>query len=258
MDNIDIYRLVVRYLSNKSRRCLAWTCKGFRDFGLYILSRTIRVTSSHHWSVRTSLELEVLCESDSSITDELLTVTWYHDNIAAKYNYNHSNDVAKDLFRLFIFIGCGPDSLKVTNGTINNVYSLLYNRKTVKPIQFIQYDYCKCHDWKTCKNIPSGVSSHIITTSCNVIESKSYTTYLDLLKIMGERTPTVAGVSWDLGFTGLTTQKYTYNVLDSVGLDLKAVYTLPTFVDDCRTNREVTSDFILDPNIVYLTFGYSR
>lgn len=191
------------------------------------------VTNSHHFCEEVKLQI-----SNTSMYWNVANSILDPKNVI--------EDFVLSLYTAFIFIGTLTDMYYTNdikdlliesdqNLTMGDIIKFIYDYPLEQNIKFVSMDYCGCN---------MGNCSQLVGINIDDIE---YKTYGDVMALFG------------MCFKHPNGNIY-YEYPDSVLLRLEQITKLPNIIYERNNShdKEIRVTEQLDPNIIYLSYGYSR
>lgn len=134
----------------------------------------VTITSSHHWSVKTKLVLQIEIEGEMKIVKR----EWFDDNKPIIFG-DTVQEALDEAEKLFMLIGCSPTYLSLDSNkfTLREIYALLFQLSfpAKDKLQFIHFGTCGCN------------MGHCAAITGYTLVSEKIDTFGDVLNIWGER-----------------------------------------------------------------------
>ena len=166
--------------------------------------------------------------------DKLLNVRWVRKR-GEEVGEDGDENLINEILRVFELTGLGPSNLIVENGTIDEVYHFLYNRRLSKSLKFVRIGICGCN----MGNCYAPINFDILDIDCK--------SYADVFSIFA-----------DIRSTDQLTNGWFYEYPDSVFLRLEIITKIPKIYCDSCYGNPVNPNINLDDNKVYVSVSYGR
>lgn len=198
--------------------------------------KQIKVQSKHSWFDDQSMIMTV--SNDGKVE----SIKCLNKNGETELDLHDPDECIKHIVHLFMLTGTTPDDLIIDGCEIDDFYKLIYGMDlNVPKFRFLKYGYCGCN------------MGHC-TALLNIEEDD--TRYTNLGELFKE-----FAMGWCEKEYEYNSKKFTwYEHPDSVYLYLERVTELPKLnsADYYNHNKTFDSSLVMDPEKIYVSWGYSR